>query len=1338
MAERLAYLEAVVGADVTQFRKGMRDIRNEVGFLSETMSGLAGLGRSLTFAFTTPVLALGTAAISAASSFEASMYNINSIAGLTADQLEALSQRTLEFGSRTREGAQAASEALYTVFSAGITNVEDAFSLMTVATRTAEAGLADIGTTTETLAAILLSYGDTSEAAANRASDAITRMVALGVGNMQTFASALSSVVPTAAAIGMEFNDLAADMAFLTQRGLSAARAGVSMNAALTQLINPTEAMSAAFAELGADGLPDLIEKFGGVNEALEAVINTAGGDTTKLFSMFNSIQSRRAVGLFAEGMDAWQTTLDEFEAGVEGSTMRAWEEQMKSFAASWDLLLAAVSGAGIAIGQTVLPVLQPFVDALTDLLLVIVDTNPEILGMGAAFVTVAAAIPPLLWLIGSLVTPFGLVLGAVSALGIAFATDFGGIATTVKTTVDSVLAALEPLKNEFEILWNTIFPTEIELGTIPINGSIENPMNTISVDRPSSLWEIYEANGYAELFTWDAFMEEALKGGWDGGVIDIGELITIGGAPTIEIGSGVEALQNFENTLQNIAPASDSLWDRIVLGVSRVWPAIQTQLGILWDGFRTWLDETGANVVNGIAGWFTAGAGSNIYTAFTSLLNGDIVGAINAVIPNAGTKLATAIGEWDISSAFPQLSQAFGTLLSNVGNWLLTTGIPMFFQSLGFLGGKLVDWVSEGFATLQSWFTSGNASKTADAVKQYVQDGILTPFNEGFEQATGIDLGQLFNDADLDTKINDIIATVTPLWEALNFDYVASGFGQLVTGISDLIDDLATSDWTGLTTLTGAIVAIANVLIGGVATGIGDILSGLGTSLKGINDALSGIVSGNYEQAVTGLIEAFAGFGGAIILAVVDTLQTMVNLVNELFNLDLPNLTVWADQIRAQVDAAYASVQAMNTNTEPITTTIPIDFDVAVTLEAPEDLNLQNLLNSGSSGLGTINVENSAGFFGIGAGQSLTVTVPANIEWSPETVQTVLDVATVSRNMDLSEAERQAAAELMNAWHKSMSPEDQAAFMTILENYYSTAVNDGAIITPDGWTIEIANGQIVTSIDPASVTNTMDGELPPVTGTVDLELQAQTLSHLPTANGEPIAVTEPVPVTAPVELTPIAATFADDFIGGMSTETIINENFVPLQEAWNAMFAADGTMATSFSTFSTGVTTGWTGIETEMNDVIGLMNDDLPAAMGTFEGASEPFVNTINKVRMAVEAANMEVNELKTAIKELLQLEGSLSLNVTVTSTTPDGSHKTGLMSVPYDGYIAELHKGEMVLTANEANQYKNAEISQEAAMPVTRDMGGSTSYNEINVKSNLTVDQFLYEMNRRGIKLK
>lgn len=54
--------------------------------------------------------------------------------------------------------------------------------------------------------------------------------------------------------------------------------------------------------------------------------------------------------------------------------------------------------------------------------------------------------------------------------------------------------------------------------------------------------------------------------------------------------------------------------------------------------------------------------------------------------------------------------------------------------------------------------------------------------------------------------------------------------------------------------------------------------------------------------------------------------------------------------------------------------------------------------------------------------------------------------------------------------------------------------------------------------------------------------------------------------------------------------------------------------------------------------------------------------------------------------------LFGNRTVNVSVNTST-NGSHAGGLAYVPFDGYIAELHKGERVLTASEASAYNRGE---------------------------------------------
>lgn len=93
----------------------------------------------------------------------------------------------------------------------------------------------------------------------------------------------------------------------------------------------------------------------------------------------------------------------------------------------------------------------------------------------------------------------------------------------------------------------------------------------------------------------------------------------------------------------------------------------------------------------------------------------------------------------------------------------------------------------------------------------------------------------------------------------------------------------------------------------------------------------------------------------------------------------------------------------------------------------------------------------------------------------------------------------------------------------------------------------------------------------------------------------------------------------------------------------------------------------------------------------GVFSDAVEVGKRIIDDIKQGISDA---WEGLKSWFKGIWDgLFGNLSANVKVnaSSSGTDGSHASGLDYVPFDGYIAELHKGEMVVPADEARMLRN-----------------------------------------------
>jgi hypothetical protein len=77
---------------------------------------------------------------------------------------------------------------------------------------------------------------------------------------------------------------------------------------------------------------------------------------------------------------------------------------------------------------------------------------------------------------------------------------------------------------------------------------------------------------------------------------------------------------------------------------------------------------------------------------------------------------------------------------------------------------------------------------------------------------------------------------------------------------------------------------------------------------------------------------------------------------------------------------------------------------------------------------------------------------------------------------------------------------------------------------------------------------------------------------------------------------------------------------------------------------------------------------------------------NIINKILAGLKGAWESVKSWFTNAWNNLFSNRTVSVGANVISSGVDGSHAGGLDYVPFDGYVAELHKGEQVLTAEEA----------------------------------------------------
>lgn len=1308
----------------------MRDIRTETGILSDVIGGISGAARTMTYAFTAPMVALGTYAVQAAATFDASMRNINSIAQLPEAQFKVLSQQVLDFGKNTRAGAEGASKALYEVYSAGIVGA-DAFNIMQISVKTAEAGLADLTGTVKGLTAAGLTFGDTSAAAMQRYSEATTLAVQLGVGSMDVFNTGISNVIGTGSLLGASFENLAASIAFLSQRGISFASAGTYMNNALSKLIKPGEELSAMFDTLNVKSGKELIDTFGGIEGALRAIYGQIGDDETKWAKLFPDVRGFKAVAPFIkafkeDGNDAVNSFFGNFDEKMKAGnvTGAAWDQQMMSFNATLDLFKSALQAVAITIGQAIMPIIQPVVQRLTEFMITVSNTNPQLLQMSIGIIGVIAAAAPLVWILTSMLNPIGLLIAGAAALATAFTINFNGIRDTVAKAVASVLGDITPLKDAFTDFWTKVFPPAPTAAQI-MGGSGAVKIQSddyIVIEKPMSLWELYTSKGYDKMFSWTEFMKKAKEGGWDGKALDIGSKIKLPDPTAMDGASkGLDTLATsiggFGNAMNGVGTGANNttptFLTNLTQAINSAWPKVKTALETMWGNITTWvvttglplLDGYGAQIMDTIAGWFNP-----------TQRNGDTQSyeVIRGVVGGGAAKGVQA-GIGQLQKTFPQISAGLRQMIDAVGSWLQTEGIPTVSRSIGYFVGTIGVKFGELLGGLANFLKGGDMSGAANGVKGAVVD----PAYAGFMDAM---------------KDNKIKAGADQFFSGVAGIFVAAAgvsvFGQMLMGKG---------------------------LLSAVMSTIGSVLSGTATVAKGLGSAGVAMFNGLMNTATgANVANGVSNFAGSVMSTITDALGTaagkITGLVDKVASPILTKISSGLETKALQSMMLWDSVMekigvGLGKATGAVTSTTGWVVNMASKLLAP----ITGAIGAMFAAAPALPII-LAGITIIGI---LAVLLP---EGEKKKIQDVLAHMFDTEPIKIPDPVVLGIDQL-----RAVIPTDYdintADIYSQINYVIDNLMQGGYTKSDETYMIKLKN--LVVEYQDGAI------DLPTFKASVDKLVQAAIngIQVMDTSGDK--AQYEFTPIVAAKPTAPSAAKVAADNLlnpvwqevannialqaaagGSTDTTALANSMVAPFTEQFTTAFGTAGTVTTKWQEFidkfNMGINTTTLSL-VETGTKIGLFSIGVILA-NTLAIAS---FNGYNGVKDKLTAVNDEAKKVQDTLGSLVSHSPyEIVVNITTNGSMPtvpggggkptaNGSHANGLDRVPFNNYMANLHQDEAVLNKSDASVWRNlpqilASIKGDKSSDNT-----APQYNTIYINGVQDVDSVLKEFDRRGIKI-
>ena len=338
--------------------------------LQEAGQSISGLGQKITSVGDTmtkyvsaPILGLGAVSVKTAMDFETSMAKVQTIADTTAVPIGDLRESILDLSSDTGIAATDIAESVYNAISAG-QSTADAVGFVETASQLAKAGFTDVGNSIDILTTILNSYGLEAKEVTG-VSDRLVTVQNRGKTTIAQLSSTMGKVIPTAAAFGVNLDNVSAAYVVLTKNGISTAESTTYFNSMLNELGKSGTKASEIIKKRTGQSFTELMKSGSNVADVLKILKDEADKSNLSLADMFGSAEAgKAALTILSDGGTEFVNSMDAMQSAA-GATTTAFETMADTTAAKMQKTLNNIKNTGIEAGSNLLEMLEPGIEAV-------------------------------------------------------------------------------------------------------------------------------------------------------------------------------------------------------------------------------------------------------------------------------------------------------------------------------------------------------------------------------------------------------------------------------------------------------------------------------------------------------------------------------------------------------------------------------------------------------------------------------------------------------------------------------------------------------------------------------------------------------------------------------------------------------------------------------------------------------------------------------------------------------------------------------------------------------------------------------------------------------------